>query len=55
MQEDGEKTVVLKSEGPDLQALEAKAQSLLLPTFLVEDAGNQTAHDSWVARSSCRC
>jgi len=40
MQEDGEKTVVLKSEGPDLQALEAKAQSLLLPTFLVEDAGN---------------
>lgn len=39
LQEDGEKTVVLKSEGPDLQALEAKAQSLLLPTFLVEDAG----------------
>lgn len=38
-QEDGEKTVVLKSEGPDLPALEAKAQSLLLPTFLVEDAG----------------
>lgn len=38
-EEDGEKTVVLKSEGPDLPALEAKAQSLLLPTFLVEDAG----------------
>ena len=38
-QEDGEKTVVLKSEGPDLPALETKAQSLLLPTFLVEDAG----------------
>ena len=31
--------MVLKSEGPDLQALEGKAQSLLLPTFLVEHAG----------------
>ena len=41
LQEDGEKTVVLKSEGPDLQTLETKAQSLLLPTFLVEDAGMQ--------------
>ena len=39
MQEDGEKTVVLKSEGPDLQVLEEEAQSLLLPTYLVEDAG----------------
>ena len=39
LQEEGEKTVVLRSENPDLQALEAKAQSLLLPTFLVEDAG----------------
>ena len=39
LQEEGEKTVVLRSETPDLQALEAKAQSLLLPTFLVEDAG----------------
>ncbi|CAL5226907.1 g9782 [Coccomyxa viridis] len=38
-EEDGEKTVVLKSEGPDLQTLETKAESLLLPTFLVEDAG----------------
>ena len=34
LQEEGEKTVVLRSENPDLQALEAKAQSLLLPTFL---------------------
>ncbi|CAK0786207.1 hypothetical protein CVIRNUC_009420 [Coccomyxa viridis] len=38
-EEEGEKTVVLRSESPDLQALDAKAQSLLLPTFLVEDAG----------------
>ena len=36
MQEEGEKTVVLKaSSSAELEALEAKAQSLLLPTFLV--------------------
>ena len=36
VQEEGEKTVVLKaSSGAELEALEAKAQSLLLPTFLV--------------------
>lgn len=36
VQEEGEKTVVLKaSSSAELEALEAKAQSLLLPTFLV--------------------
>lgn len=36
LQEEGEKTVVLKaSSSAELEALEAKAQSLLLPTFLV--------------------
>lgn len=35
-QEEGEKTVVLKaSSSAELEALEAKAHSLLLPTFLV--------------------
>ncbi|CAL8464016.1 g3551 [Coccomyxa elongata] len=37
---EGEKTVVLKANSSaELEALEAKAQSLLLPTFMVEDAG----------------
>ncbi|EIE19008.1 hypothetical protein COCSUDRAFT_83598, partial [Coccomyxa subellipsoidea C-169] len=39
-EDEGEKTVVLKaSSSTELDELEAKAQSLLLPTFLVEDAG----------------
>ena len=53
LQEDGEKTVVLKSEGPDLHALEAKAQSLLLPTFLVEDAGKYPERAHTPLKRSC--
>ncbi len=38
LQDEGEKTVVLKANSSsELDELEAKAQSLLLPTFLVRD------------------
>ena len=39
VQEEGEKTVVLKaSSSAELEELEAKAQTLLLPTFLVPES-----------------
>jgi len=40
VQEGGEKTIVLKANSSaELDALEEKAQNLLLPTFMVEDSG----------------